>query len=34
MNNNHEDAFNGLEEEKQSMEANLQNILNQYEKEN
>lgn len=34
MTNNHEDAFNGLEEEKSAMESNLQNILNQYEKEN
>ena len=34
MNNNHEDAYNSLEEEKNGMESNLQNILNQYEKEN
>lgn len=34
MQNNHDDAFNALEEEKGATEADLQNILNQLEKEN
>ena len=34
MTNNHEDAYCGLEDEKNAMEADLQNILNQLEKEN
>lgn len=34
MSNNHEEAYNILEEEKNSTEDHLQNIVNQLEKEN
>ena len=34
MTNNHEDAYNNLEDEKNATEADLQNLLNQLEKEN
>ena len=34
MSNNHEEQYGSLEEEKAASEMNLQNILNQYEKEN
>lgn len=34
MTNNHDEAYNVLEEEKNSNEDHLQNILNQLEKEN
>lgn len=34
MSNNHEDAYNALEDEKNAVEADMQNILNQLEKEN
>lgn len=34
MSNNHEEAYNVLEEEKNATEDHLQNVLNQLEKEN
>ena len=34
MSNNHEDAYNALEDEKQAIEVDMQNVLNQLEKEN
>ena len=33
MNNNHEDAYNALEEDKNALEADLQNIVNRLESE-
>ena len=34
MSNNHEDAYNALEDEKNAVEADMQNILGSLEKEN